>query len=62
MKRQVIIGGAIVVISVASAAAYGIVQGRWFGSSDAAKRGAGRARHHGVRVGAAIRERRAGAA
>src|SRR5216683_4423294 len=33
MKRQVIIGGAIVVISVASAAAYGIVQSRWFGSA-----------------------------
>ena len=33
MKRQVIIGGAIVVISVASAAAYGIVQSGWFGST-----------------------------
>ena len=33
MKRQVVIGGAIVVISVVSAAAYGIVQGRWFSSS-----------------------------
>jgi peptidoglycan/xylan/chitin deacetylase (PgdA/CDA1 family) len=33
MKRQVIIGGAIVVISVASAAAYGIVQSRWFSSA-----------------------------
>jgi peptidoglycan/xylan/chitin deacetylase (PgdA/CDA1 family) len=30
MRRQVITGGAIVVISVASAAAYNIVQGRWF--------------------------------
>jgi peptidoglycan/xylan/chitin deacetylase (PgdA/CDA1 family) len=30
MRRQVITGGAIVVISVASAAAYGIVQGKWF--------------------------------
>jgi len=33
MRRQVITGGAIVVISVASAAAYGIVQGRWFNSA-----------------------------
>src|SRR5579871_810919 len=33
MKRQVVIGGAIVVISVASAAAYGIVQGLWFGTA-----------------------------
>jgi peptidoglycan/xylan/chitin deacetylase (PgdA/CDA1 family) len=33
MKRQVIIGGAIVVISVASAAAYSIVQARWFGAA-----------------------------
>src|SRR5215471_6399786 len=33
MKRQVITGGAIVVISVASAAAYGIVQSRWFGAA-----------------------------
>jgi peptidoglycan/xylan/chitin deacetylase (PgdA/CDA1 family) len=32
MKRQVIVGGAIAVISVASAAAYGIVQSGWFGS------------------------------
>src|SRR5215470_9828748 len=32
MRRQVITGGAIVVISVASAAAYGIVQGRWLNS------------------------------
>jgi|SRR5262252_3779061 len=32
MRRQVIIGGAVVVISVASAAAYGIVQS-WFGSA-----------------------------
>jgi peptidoglycan/xylan/chitin deacetylase (PgdA/CDA1 family) len=30
MRRQVVTGGAIVVISVASAAAYGIVQGKWF--------------------------------
>jgi peptidoglycan/xylan/chitin deacetylase (PgdA/CDA1 family) len=30
MRRQVITGGAIVVISVASAAAYSIVQGKWF--------------------------------
>jgi peptidoglycan/xylan/chitin deacetylase (PgdA/CDA1 family) len=30
MRRQVITGGVIVVISVASAAAYNIVQGRWF--------------------------------
>jgi peptidoglycan/xylan/chitin deacetylase (PgdA/CDA1 family) len=30
MRRQVITGGAIVVISVASAAAYNIVQSRWF--------------------------------
>jgi peptidoglycan/xylan/chitin deacetylase (PgdA/CDA1 family) len=30
MRRQVIAGGAIVVISVASAAAYSIVQGKWF--------------------------------
>jgi peptidoglycan/xylan/chitin deacetylase (PgdA/CDA1 family) len=30
MRRQVITGGAIVVISVASAAAFGIVQGKWF--------------------------------
>jgi peptidoglycan/xylan/chitin deacetylase (PgdA/CDA1 family) len=30
MRRQVITGGAIVVISMASAAAYGIVQGKWF--------------------------------
>jgi len=33
MRRQVITGGAIVVISVASAAAYGIVQGKWFRSA-----------------------------
>jgi peptidoglycan/xylan/chitin deacetylase (PgdA/CDA1 family) len=33
MRRQVITGGAIVVISVASAAAYGIVQGRWFNAA-----------------------------
>src|ERR1700730_11041417 len=33
MRRQVIIGGAIVVISVASAAAYSIVQARWFGAA-----------------------------
>ena len=33
MRRQVITGGAIVVISVASAAAYNIVQGRWFGAA-----------------------------
>jgi peptidoglycan/xylan/chitin deacetylase (PgdA/CDA1 family) len=33
MRRQVITGGAIVVISVASAAAYGIVQGGWFNSA-----------------------------
>jgi peptidoglycan/xylan/chitin deacetylase (PgdA/CDA1 family) len=33
MKRQVIVGGAIAVISVASAAAYGIVQSGWFGSA-----------------------------
>jgi peptidoglycan/xylan/chitin deacetylase (PgdA/CDA1 family) len=30
MRRQVVTGGAIVVISVASAAAYSIVQGKWF--------------------------------
>lgn len=30
MRRQVITGGAIVVISVASAAAFSIVQGKWF--------------------------------
>jgi peptidoglycan/xylan/chitin deacetylase (PgdA/CDA1 family) len=30
MRRQVITGGAIVVISVASAAAYSFVQGKWF--------------------------------
>jgi peptidoglycan/xylan/chitin deacetylase (PgdA/CDA1 family) len=30
MRRQVITGGVIVVISVASAAAYSIVQGKWF--------------------------------
>jgi peptidoglycan/xylan/chitin deacetylase (PgdA/CDA1 family) len=35
MKRQVIVGGAIAVISVASAAAYGIVQSGWFGSASA---------------------------
>jgi peptidoglycan/xylan/chitin deacetylase (PgdA/CDA1 family) len=33
MRRQVITGGAIVVISVASAAAYNIVQGRWFSAA-----------------------------
>src|ERR1700730_15726039 len=33
MRRQVIIGGAIGVISVASAAAYSIVQARWFGAA-----------------------------
>src|ERR1700730_1477432 len=33
MRRQVITGGAIVVISVASAAAYSIVQTRWFGTA-----------------------------
>src|SRR5260221_12551271 len=33
MRRQVITGGAIVVISVASAAAYSIVQTRWFGAA-----------------------------
>src|SRR5262252_2138831 len=33
MRRQVITGGMIVVISVASAAAYSIVQSRWFGAS-----------------------------
>jgi peptidoglycan/xylan/chitin deacetylase (PgdA/CDA1 family) len=33
MRRQVITGGVIVVISVASAAAYGIVQGRWFSAA-----------------------------
>src|SRR5215472_11968996 len=33
MRRQITIGGAIVVISVATAAAYGIVQSRWFGST-----------------------------
>jgi len=33
MRRQVITGGVIVVISVASAAAYNIVQGRWFGGA-----------------------------
>jgi peptidoglycan/xylan/chitin deacetylase (PgdA/CDA1 family) len=33
MRRQVITGGAIVVISVASAAAYNIVQGRWFNAA-----------------------------
>jgi len=33
MRRQVITGGAIVVISVASAAAYSIVQGRWFNAT-----------------------------
>jgi peptidoglycan/xylan/chitin deacetylase (PgdA/CDA1 family) len=33
MRRQVITGGVIVVISVASAAAYNIVQGRWFGAA-----------------------------
>jgi len=33
MKRQVTIGGMVVVISVATAAAYGIVQSRWFGST-----------------------------
>jgi peptidoglycan/xylan/chitin deacetylase (PgdA/CDA1 family) len=36
MKRQVIVGGAIAVISVASAAAYGIVQSGWFGSAPSA--------------------------
>jgi peptidoglycan/xylan/chitin deacetylase (PgdA/CDA1 family) len=35
MKRQVIVGGAIAVISVASAAAYGIVQSGWFGPAPA---------------------------
>jgi peptidoglycan/xylan/chitin deacetylase (PgdA/CDA1 family) len=30
MRRQVITGGAVVIISVASAAAYSIVQGKWF--------------------------------
>src|SRR5215471_3744869 len=33
MKRQVTIGGVVIVISVATAAAYGIVQSRWFGST-----------------------------
>src|SRR5712672_3326423 len=33
MRRQVITGGVIVVISVASAAAYNIVQGRWFSAA-----------------------------
>ena len=33
MRRQVITGGAIVVISVASAAAYNIVQSRWFNTA-----------------------------
>jgi peptidoglycan/xylan/chitin deacetylase (PgdA/CDA1 family) len=33
MRRQVITGGVIVVVSVASAAAYNIVQGRWFGAA-----------------------------
>src|SRR5258708_37976048 len=33
MRRQVIKGGVIVVISVASAAAYNIVQGRWFNAA-----------------------------
>ncbi len=33
MRRQVITGGVIVVISVASAAAYNIVQGRWFNAA-----------------------------
>jgi peptidoglycan/xylan/chitin deacetylase (PgdA/CDA1 family) len=33
MRRQVITGGAIVVISVASAAAYNIVQSRWFNAA-----------------------------
>src|SRR6266852_1995332 len=33
MRRQVITGGAIVVISVASAAAYNIGQGRWFNAA-----------------------------
>jgi peptidoglycan/xylan/chitin deacetylase (PgdA/CDA1 family) len=33
MRRQVITGGAIVVISVASAAAYNIVQSRWFSAA-----------------------------
>ena len=33
MRRQVITGGAIVVISVASAAAFNIVQSRWFSSA-----------------------------
>jgi peptidoglycan/xylan/chitin deacetylase (PgdA/CDA1 family) len=36
MKRQVIIGGAIAVISVASAAAYGIVQSGWLWPSQSA--------------------------
>src|SRR5262245_52660982 len=33
MRRQVITGGAIVIISVASAAAYNIVQSRWFNAT-----------------------------
>jgi peptidoglycan/xylan/chitin deacetylase (PgdA/CDA1 family) len=33
MRRQVITGGAIVIISVASAAAYNIVQSRWFNAA-----------------------------
>src|SRR5499427_8030742 len=33
MKRQVTIGGVVIVISVATAAAYGIVQSRWFSST-----------------------------
>jgi peptidoglycan/xylan/chitin deacetylase (PgdA/CDA1 family) len=39
MRRQVIIGGTIVAISMASAAAYGIVQGKWLrpASSSAAR-------------------------
>src|SRR5215470_3503668 len=33
MRRQVITGGVIVVVSVASAAAYNIVQSRWFNAA-----------------------------
>jgi peptidoglycan/xylan/chitin deacetylase (PgdA/CDA1 family) len=33
MRRQVILGGAIVIISLASAATYGMVQGKWFQSA-----------------------------
>jgi peptidoglycan/xylan/chitin deacetylase (PgdA/CDA1 family) len=50
MRRQVIIGGAIVAISMASAAAYGIVQGKWLRPA-----ASGAARVEAVNTGPAAR-------